>query len=148
MKKLLRRERYEHRNGGSRQSSLDFDTVHAERQSRYKTVLLLKVQPYQRAVIFLRHACRAEKVVVKLLFAVRKVHDKECHEKHPLIPALQVTENVFRLARIGRKVGRDDIHIEPFTHRFFLRVDLHAVKVGDLALDRLDRLVLIHAADM
>ena len=127
---------------------MDFDTVNAERQSRNKTVLLLKVQPYQRAVIFLRYACCAEKIVVELLFAVRKVHDKEGHEEHPLIPALQVAENVFRLARVGRKVGRDDIHIEPFTHRFFLRVDLHTVKVDDLALDCLDRLCLIHAADM
>ena len=148
MKKLLRRKRYKHRNGGSGQSSLDFDTVDTERQSRHKTVLLLKVKPYQRAVIFLRYACRAEKIVVELLFVVRKVHDKEGHKEHPLIPALQVAENVFRLARVGRKVGRDDIHIEPFTHRFFLRVDLHTVKVGDFPLDRLDRLVLIHTSDM
>ena len=82
------------------------------------------------------------------MFAVRKVHDKEGHEKHPLVPALQVAENVFRLARVGCKVGRDDIHIETFTHRFFLRVDLHTVKVGDLALDCLDRLCLIHTSDM
>ena len=148
MKKLLRRKRYEHRHGGSGQSSLNFDTVYTERQSRNKTVLLLKIQPYQRAVIFLRHACRAEKIVVELLFAVRKVHDKEGHEKHPLIPALQVAENIFRLARVGRKVCRDDIHIEPFTHCFFLRVNLHTVKVGDLPFNRLDCLVLVHASDM
>ena len=127
---------------------MDSDTVDAERQSRHEAVLLLKVQPYQGAVIFLRHAHRAEKVVVELLFAVRKVHDKECHEKHSLIPALQVAEDILRLARVGRKVGRNDIHIEPFTHRFFLRVDLHTVKVGNFSLDRLDRLVLIHTADM
>ena len=61
---------------------------------------------------------------------------------------MQITEDVLCLACVGGKVGGDDIHIETFPHRLFLRVDLHTVNVGDFPLDRFDRLVLIHAADM
>ena len=82
------------------------------------------------------------------MLAVRKVHHQEGHQEHSLISALQVTEDILCLACVGGKVSGDDIHIETFPHRLFLRVDLHTVNVGDLPLDRLDRLVLIHAADM
>ena len=61
---------------------------------------------------------------------------------------MQVTEDILCLACVGGKVSGDDIHIETFPHRLFLGVDLHTVNVGDLPLDRLDCLVLIHAADM
>ena len=61
---------------------------------------------------------------------------------------MQITEDVLCLACVGGKVGGDDIHIETFPHRLFLRVDLHTVNVSDLPLDRFDRLVLVHAADM
>ena len=82
------------------------------------------------------------------MLAVRKVHHQEGHQEHSLISALQVTENVLCLTCVGGKVGGDDIHIETFPHRLFLRVDLHTVNVGDLPLDRFDCLVLIHTADM
>ena len=80
--------------------------------------------------------------------AVRKVHHQEGHQEHSLISALQVTEDVLCLACVGGKIGGDDIHIETFPHCLFLCVDLHAVNVGDLPLDRFDCLVLIHTADM
>ena len=138
----------EHRNGGSGKASLNFDTVETERQGRYKTVLLLEVQPHKLTVIFLRHACRAEKVVIQLLLAVLEVHHKEGQKKHSLVSALQITEDILCLACVCGKVGGDDIHVEPFTDRLFLCVDLHTVKIGNLSLDGLDRLVLVHTADM
>ena len=82
------------------------------------------------------------------MLAVREVHHKEGKEKHSLVSALQITEDILCLACVCGKVGGDDIHVEPFTDRLFLCVDLHTVKIGDLALDRLDRLVLVHTADM
>ena len=148
MENLLCGEGNEHRHRRSGKSALYLNAVDTQGQSRHEAVLLLKVQPHQGAVIFLRHACRTEKVILQLLLAVRKVHHQEGHQEHSLISALQVTEDILCLACVGGKVSWDDIHIETFPHRLFLRVDLHTVNVGDLPLDRFDCLVLIHAADM
>ena len=148
MENLLCGEGNEHRHRRSGKSALYLNAVDTQGQSRHEAVLLLKVQPHQGAVIFLRHACRTEKVILQLLPAVRKVHHQEGHQEHSLISALQVTEDILCLACVGGKVSWDDIHIETFPHRLFLCVDLHTVNVSDLPLDRFDRLVLVHAADM
>ena len=76
------------------------------------------------------------------------IHHQEGQKEHSFIPALQITEDILCLARVGRQIGRDDIHIEPFTGGALLGVDLHAVQIRDLSFDRLDRLILVHAADM
>ena len=148
MENLLCGEGNEHCHRRSGKSALYPNAVDTQGQSRYETVLLLKVQPHQGAVIFLRHACRTEKVILQLLLAVRKIHHQKGHQKHSLIPALQITEDILCLACVGGKVGGDDIHIETFPHRLFLCVDLHTVNVSDLPLDRFNCLILIHAADM
>lgn len=82
------------------------------------------------------------------MLAVREIHHKEGQEKHSLVSALQITKDILCLARISSNIGRDDIHIKPFTDCFFLCVDLHTVDIGYLSLDRLDLLVLVHTADM
>ena len=148
MENLLCSEGNEHRHRRSGKPALYLNAVDTQGQSRHEAVLLLKVQPHQGAVIFLRHACRTEQVILQLLPAVRKVHHQEGHQEHSLISALQVTEDVLCLACVGGKIGGDDIHIETFPHCLFLCVDLHTVNVSDLPLDRFDCLVLVHAADM
>ena len=148
MENLLCGKGNEHRHRRSGKSALYLNAVDTQGQSRHEAVLLLKVQPHQGAVIFLRHACRTEQVILQLLLAVCKVHHQKGHQEHPLISALQITEDILCLACVGGKVSGDDIHIETFPHRLFLRVDLHTVNVGDLPFDRFDCLVLIHAADM
>ena len=100
------------------------------------------------AVIFLRHTGSPEYVVIQLLLRIRDIHHQEGQKEHSFIPALQITEDILCLARVGRQVRRDDIHIEPFTGGTLLGVNLHTVQIRDLSLDRLDRLILIHAADM
>ena len=100
------------------------------------------------AVMLLRHTGRPEDIVFQFLPGVRHVHHQEGHKEHPFVAALQVTEDVFGLPRVGGKVGREDVDIEPFPGRPLLGVDLHAVQVRDLALDGLDGFVLVHAADM
>ena len=148
MENLLRGEGNEHRHRRSGKPALYLNAVDTQGQSRHEAVLLLKVQPHQGAVIFLRHACRTEKVILQLLLAVCKIYHQEGQQEHSLISALQITENVLCLACVGGKVSWDDIHIETFPHCLFLCVDLHTVNVGDLPLDRFDCLVLIHATDM
>ena len=148
MENLLCSEGNEHRHRRSGKPTLYLNAVDTQGQSRHEAVLLLKVQPHQGAVIFLRHACRTEKVILQLLLAVRKIHHQEGHQEHSLISALQITEDVLCLACVGGKVSGDDIHIETFPHCLFLCVDLHTVNVGDLPLDRFDCFVLVHAADM
>ena len=148
LEKLLGDEGHKDRHGGSGKAPLYPDLVDAQRERRHKALLLLEVQAGELAVIFLRHTGSPEHVVIQLLLRIRDIHHKEGQKEHPFIPALQVTEDVLCLARVGRQVGRDDIHIEPLTGGALLGVDLHTVQVRDLALDRLDRLILVHAADM
>ena len=79
MENLLCGEGNEHRHRRSGKPTLYLNAVDTQGQSRHEAVLLLEVQPHQGAVIFLRHACRTEKVILQLLFAVRKVHNQEGH---------------------------------------------------------------------
>ena len=79
MENLLCGEGNEHRHRRSGKPTLYLNAVDSQGQSRHEAVLLLKVQPHQGAVIFLRHACRTEKVILQLLLAVRKVHHQEGH---------------------------------------------------------------------
>ena len=98
--------------------------------------------------MLLRHTGRPEDIVFQLLPGVRHVHHQEGHKEHPFVAALQIPEDVLRLSRVGGKVGREDVDIEPFPGRPFLGIDLHAVQVRNLALDGLDGFILVHAADM
>lgn len=99
-------------------------------------------------VVLLGDAGSPGNVVVQLPFAVCHIHNQECDQKHPLIPALQVPENVLCLHGVGGNVRGDNIHIESFPDSPLLGIDLHAVNVSDLPLDGLDSLRLVHTADV
>ena len=148
LEKFLGDEGYKDGYGGSGKAPLYLDLIDAKGQRRHKALLLLEVQAGELAVVFLRHAGSPEHVIVQLLLRIRDIHHQEGHKEHSFISALQITENVLCLARVGCQVGGEDIHVEPFTGGALLGVDLHTVQVGDLALDRFDGLILVHAADM
>ena len=145
---FLRHEWHENRRRAGRQRPLDRHEVIAERQGRHQALLLLKVQPDERAVVLLRDARGLKRVVLQLLFGLAGVDDQERHQEHPLVPALQFLEQALGFASVSRKVGRDDVHIVSRTHRLFLLLDLHSVEVGDLAFDRFDGLVLVDGPDV
>ena len=82
------------------------------------------------------------------MFRVRKVHHQKGEQKHPLVAALQITEQIFRLPAIGGKVGGNDVHVIAGADRLFLFGNLHGVQVGDFTLDGLDGLAVVDTADM
>ena len=120
----------------------------AQGEGGHQGLLLLKVQPDELAVVFLGDAGRLEHVIVQLPLAVRRVQHQERHQKHSLIPALEVLQELFGFRAVGGEVGRDDVHVVPRADRLFLLVDLGPVQVGDLPLHRLDGADLVHGLDV
>src|SRR5699024_11779426 len=54
LKKLLRRERDEHRRRRGGQPALNLDLIQANRERGHQPFFLLEVQPLERTVVFLR----------------------------------------------------------------------------------------------
>ena len=87
-------------------------------------------------------------IVGELPLAVCGVEDQESQKEHPLVAALQVLQELFRLCPVGSKVGGDDVHVIAAADRFLLFLDFCPVQVGNLALDGLDGAHLVHRLDM
>ncbi len=51
---------------------------------------------------------------VSAMFSTRSVR-----QKHSLVPALQILQQVLRFAAVGGKVGRDNVHVVPLRTAFF-----------------------------
>ena len=148
LKQLLGGKRHENRHAGGGEPPLDLDLVISQRQRGHEALLLLKVQPRELAVVLLGDGARLKDVVAEALPVVRHVHHKEGQKEHTLVAALQLLQELFRLRAVGGKVGGDNIHIVAGAHRFFLLLNGHLLQIGDLALNGLDCLHLIHGLDV
>ena len=102
----------------------------------------------QRAVVLLRHALRLKHGVLKLLSGISRVQDDEGHKEHPLVAALQILQQLFRLRAVGGQVGGEDVHVVPRANRFFLLVHFGFVQVGDFAFNLLDGRGLVDGLDV
>ena len=87
-------------------------------------------------------------VGVKLLAAACGVDHDEGQQKHSLVAALQVLQQLLRLRAVGGKVRGDDVHVVSGADGLFLLLDGHFLQIRDLALDGLDGLDLIHGLDV
>ena len=85
---------------------------------------------------------------LQLLFRGRQMQHEEGHIEHSLVAALQILQEIFRRAAVGGEVGGENIQIVAAAGGLLLLLDLHGVQIGDLALDHLDGLVLVDAADV
>ena len=85
---------------------------------------------------------------LQLLLRGRQMQHEEGHIEHSLIAALQILQEIFRRAAVSGEVRRENIQIVAATGGLLLLLYLHGVQIGDLALDHLDRLVLVDAADV
>ena len=139
-------DKYSQRRCG--EAPFDLDTVEAQRQRGHKPVLLLEVQPGQDAVVRLGDAGRLRNGNLQLLFRGRQMQHEEGHIEHSLVAALQILQEIFRRAAVGGEVGGENIQIVAAAGGLLLLLDLHGVQIGDLALDHLDGLVLVDAADV
>ena len=138
----------ENRGAAGGHAALDLNAVAAENQARHVPGLLLKIQPFQRAVVFLHDARHGENVVLQLLAGGGRVQNKEGKQKHSFIPALQIPQEGHRVLAEGDEVGRQNVHVVACAHGFFLFLHLHFVDVADFPLDRLDGLGLVNRLDM
>ena len=98
--------------------------------------------------MLLRDAGSLEHVVVQLALTVRRVYHQEGDEEHPLIPALEVLQQLLGLVAVGGEVAGNYIHVIPCSDRLFLFFNLSPVQVGDFPLDRLDGADLIDGLDV
>ena len=146
--KFLCGERHEDGSGGCGQCPLDGNKVIGQRQAAHKPLLLHIVQPIQGAVELLSDTSRLKHCTVQILFCFRSIEEQHRNKEHTLITALQIIQNLFGLTTISCKVTRNNFHIITGTHRLFLFLDLHAVKVCDLTLDEFDCLELVYRLHM
>ena len=137
-----------HRQGRSGQAPFNLDAVEPQGKAAHKPVLLLEVQPGQKAVVGLGDAGRLGHGDLQLLPGLRRVQHQEGHVEHSLVAGLQVGEKVLCRAAVGRQVRRKNVHIVAAAHRPLLLLYLHSVQVGDFPLDHLDGLVLVDAPDV
>ena len=61
---------------------------------------------------------------------------------------MQFVQQLFGILAVGGKVAGEDIHVVPGTDSFFLLLNLHGVKVGNLPFNRLDSLGLVDGLHM
>ena len=79
-------------------------SVIAQGQAAHQPFFLLEVQPGELAVVLLGDGTGLKHIVGELPLAVCGVEDQESQKEHPLIPALQVLQELFRLCPVGSKV--------------------------------------------
>ena len=138
----------EHRQSRCGQAPFDLDAIEPQGKAAHKPVLLLKVQPGQKAVVGLGDAGRLGYGDLQLLAGLRRVQHQEGHVEHSLVTGLQVGKKILCRAAVGGEIRRKNVHIVAAAHRPLLLLYLHGVQVGDLPLDHFDGLVLVDASDV
>ena len=108
----------------------------------------MPVQPLQSAVVFLRDAAHCEHIVFQPLAGGRDIDHRERQEEHPLVAGLQIGQELCRVLAECNQVRGQDVGIVPGPHRLALFLHLHFADVGELALDGLNGLELIHRLNM
>ena len=136
VEQLLCGKRHKDCRAAGGQTALDLDLAVCQRQRGHKPLLLLKIQPAQFAVVLLRNADRLKHVGFQFLFGLSGVQHQKSDKEHPLVLALQLFEQSFRIPSVSCQIGRNDVNIIPGTDGFFLLLDLAAVQFRDGALDR------------
>ena len=148
LKQLLRGKGNENGDAGGGQTPLYLDLVQPQREAAHQPLLLPEIKAGKLAVVLLSDGGRLKYVVVKLLAAACRIDHDEGQQKHTLVAALQVLQQLLRLRAVGGKVRGDDVHVVSGADGLFLLLDGHFLQIRDLALDGLDGLDLIHGLDV
>ena len=134
--------------GAGCHTALDLNAVIAQHQRGHEALLLLPVQPFQSAVVFLRDAGHGKHIVFQTLAAGREVDNGKGQKEHSLVAGLQIGQQLRRILGKGNEVGGQNLHIVPGPDSLFLFLGLHAANVGDFTLDGFNGLELIHRLNM
>ena len=102
------------------QSPLNFDLAVCQRQRGHTPLLLLEIQPAQIAVVLLGDGAGLKDIVFQLLLRAPSVQHQKSDEEHPLVLALQLFEQSFRIPSVSCQIRRNDVNIIPGTDGFFL----------------------------
>ena len=74
----------------------------------------------QFTVVLLGNADRLKHVGFQFLLGFASVQNKECHQKHSLVLALQFLQQGFCISAVGCQIRRNDVNIISGTDGFFL----------------------------
>ena len=148
VEQLLRGKGHKNRRAAGGQSPLNFDLAVCQRQAAHQALLLLEIKAAQIAVVLLGDGAGLKDVVFQLLLRAPGVQHQKSDKEHPLVLALQLFEQGFRIPSVSCQIGRDDVNIIPGTDGFFLFLDLTSVQFRDGALHRLDGTVLVNGLDV
>ena len=118
--KFLCGERNEDGRAAGGQPSLNFDLTVSQRQAAHQPLLLLEIQPAQVAVVLLGDTGCLKDIVFQLLLRAPGVQHQKSDKEHPLVLALQLFEQGFRIPSVSCQIGRNDVNIIPGTDGFFL----------------------------
>ena len=102
------------------QPPLNFDLAIRQRQRGHQPLLLLKIQPAEIAVVLLGDGAGLKDIVFQLLLRAPGIQHQKSDKEHPLILALQLFEQGFRIPSVSCQIGRDDVNIIPGADGFFL----------------------------
>ena len=118
--KLLCGKRNENGRGTGGKTALNLDLAVSQRQRGHKPLFLLVVQPTEIAVVLLRNGAGLKHIVFQLLLGTPGVQHEECHQKHPLVLALQFFQQGFCISAVGCQIRRNDVNVIPGTDGFLL----------------------------
>ena len=120
IKKFLRGKGHKDGRAAGGQATLNLDLAVRQRQAAHQALLLLEIKAAQFAVVLLRNGTGLKNIIFQFLLGFAGVQDKECHQKHSFILRLQFFQQSLCITAIGRKIGRQHVHIVPGAHCFFL----------------------------
>ena len=120
VEQLLCGKGHKNRRAAGGQSPLNFDLAVCQRQRGHKPLLLLEIQPAQIAVVLLGDGAGLKDIVFQLLLRAPSVQHQKSDEEHPLVLALQLFEQSFRIPSVSCQIRRNDVNIIPGTDGFFL----------------------------
>ena len=86
--------------------------------------------------MLLRDALGLQHRVLELLQAVCSVQDGEGEQEHTLVAALQLLQELLRLAAVGGEVTRQYVHVVAGADRLLLLLYLRRVQLGQFPFDR------------
>ena len=104
MKQLLSGKGDEDANAGTGEPTLNLNLVVPQGQAAHEAFLLLVVQGCDIAIVFLGDGFHLEHVVLQLPLGVGGAENQERHQKHALVPALQIRQELLRLLAVGGEV--------------------------------------------
>ena len=88
------------------QPPLDFDLAVSQRQAAHQPLLLLEIQPAQVTVVLLGNGAGLKNVVFQLLLRAPGIQHQKSDKEHPLVLALQLFEQSFRIPSVSCQIGR------------------------------------------